>query len=225
MKPFLSKTVAEQVAGHLRQEMEEGRLSGIMPGVLKLEAETGDGRAKIRNAQLEAMKIKNTGMAVTIDIGSVREHPVNKYDVGLRLSRWAMRHQYGAADLVPSGPIYKSHKVEGSAIRVSFDHAENGLMLGIKEGYEPVKPTPGADIPWLSIQAKDGTWHWAKGELDGGSDRAQRRGKRTRCSALRLHPVSHRLQSLQPERPAGLPLQHQRVLKAFYSEYRILSFY
>jgi len=129
--------------------------------------EMGDGRAKIRNAQLEAMKIKNTGMAVTIDIGSVREHPVNKYDVGLRLSRWAMRHLYGAANLVPSGPIYKSHKVEGSAIRVRFNYAENGLMLGIKEGYEPVKPTPGADIPWLSIQAKDGTWHWAKGELDG----------------------------------------------------------
>ena len=129
--------------------------------------EMGDGRARIRNAQFEAMKIKNTGMAVTIDIGAVKEHPVNKYDVGLRLSRWAMRNQYGAAGLVPSGPIYKSHKIEGSAIRVSFDHAENGLMLGIKEGYEPVKPTPGADIPWLSIQAKDGTWHWARGELDG----------------------------------------------------------
>lgn len=129
--------------------------------------EMGDGRAKVRNAQLQAMAIKNTGMAVTIDIGAVKEHPVNKYDVGLRLARWAMRNQYGKAGLVPSGPIYKSHEVEGSSIRVSFDHAGNALVLGIKEGYEPVKPTPGADIPWLSIQAKDGTWHWAKGELDG----------------------------------------------------------
>jgi sialate O-acetylesterase len=129
--------------------------------------EMGDGRARIRNAQLEAMKIANTGMALTIDIGSVKEHPRNKYDVGLRLSRWAMRNQYGASDLVPSGPIYKSHVVEGSSIRVRFDYAESGLMLGVKEGYEPVKPIPGADIPWLSIQAKDGSWHWATGKLDG----------------------------------------------------------
>lgn len=91
--------------------------------------EMGDGRARIRNAQLEAMAIKNTGMAVTIDIGAVKEHPVNKYDVGLRIARWAMRNQYGVNDMVPSGSIYK---------------LENGLMLGVKEGYEPVKPNPGA---------------------------------------------------------------------------------
>ena len=40
-------------------------------------------------------------------------------------------------------------------------------MLAIKPSYLPVKPTPGAKIPWLSIQAKDGTWHWGQGRLDG----------------------------------------------------------
>lgn len=129
--------------------------------------EMGDGRAKIRNAQLEAMKIKNTGMAVTIDIGAVKEHPRNKYDVGLRLSRWALRNEYGKKELVPSGPIYRKHKVEGASIRVMFDYADNGLMLAQKEGYDPAKHTPSADMPWLSIQAKDGTWHWAEGKIDG----------------------------------------------------------
>ena len=57
--------------------------------------------------------------------------------------------------------------MEGSAIRVSFDHAENGLMLAKKVGYDPAKPTPGAEMPWLSIRAKDGTWHWAEGKIDG----------------------------------------------------------
>lgn len=28
-------------------------------------------------------------------------------------------------------------------------------------------PTPDAAIPWLSIQAKDGSWHWAEGKIDG----------------------------------------------------------
>jgi sialate O-acetylesterase len=68
---------------------------------------------------------------------------------------------------VPSGPIYKSHKIEGAVVRVRFNYAQNGLMLANKPSYVPAKPTPGAAMPWLSIQAKDGTWHWATGRLDG----------------------------------------------------------
>ncbi len=127
----------------------------------------GDGRARIRNAQLEAMTIKNTGMVVAIDVGAVREHPLNKYDVGIRLSRWALHRDYGQKKLVPSGPIYKSCRIEGTVIRISFDYAGNGLMLASKASYVPVKPTPGAKMPWLSIQDKDGKWHWAEGKLDG----------------------------------------------------------
>jgi len=130
--------------------------------------EGGDGRAAIRNAQLEALTtISNTGLAVTIDIGSSREHPPNKYDVGLRLAAWALNKAYGKTDVVPSGPLYKSHAVEGSKIRVKFDHAQHGLMVAKKEGYEPPVATPNTTIPWLSIQAKDGTWHWAEGKIDG----------------------------------------------------------
>jgi sialate O-acetylesterase len=128
----------------------------------------GDGRAEIRDAQLTALTtIPNTGLAVTIDIGGKGEHPKNKYDVGLRLAAWALHFDYGKKDVMPSGPLYKNHVVEGAAIRVKFDHAQNGLMLASKEGYEPPVPTPGAPMPWLSIQAKDGTWHWAEGKIDG----------------------------------------------------------
>lgn len=128
----------------------------------------GDGRAAIRNAQLEALTtISNTGLAVTIDIGEKKEHPKNKYDVGLRLAAWALNKAYGKKDVVPSGPLYKSHVIEGATIRVKFDCAEHGLMLAKKEDYEPPVPTPDAPMPWLSIQAKDGTWHWAEGRIDG----------------------------------------------------------
>ena len=129
--------------------------------------EGGDGRAAIRNAQMEALSIPNTGMAVAIDIGEKKEHPKNKYDVGLRLARWALHNDYEKKDLVPSGPLYKSHEVEGGTIRVKFEYAQNGLMLANKDGYEPPVATPNAAIPWLSIQAKDGTWHWAEGKIEG----------------------------------------------------------
>ena len=129
--------------------------------------EGGDGRAGIRNAQFEALAIPNTGMAVAIDIGGRGEHPKNKYDVGLRLARWALHKDYGRKDLVPSGPLYRSHQVEGRSIRVKFEYAQHGLMLARKDGPEPAVPTPDAAIPWLSIQAKDGSWHWAEGKIEG----------------------------------------------------------
>ncbi|HEX5791371.1 MAG TPA: sialate O-acetylesterase [Luteolibacter sp.] len=130
--------------------------------------EGGDGRAAIRNAQMEALTaIPNTGMAVTIDIGEKREHPQNKYDVGLRLAAWALNKTYDKKDVVPSGPLYKAQMIEGGAIRVKFDHAQHGLMLAKKEGLAPPVPTPDAPMPWLSIQAKDGSWHWADGKIDG----------------------------------------------------------
>lgn len=128
----------------------------------------GDGRAAIRNAQLEALTaIPNTGLAVTIDIGEKKEHPKNKFDVGMRLAAWALNKTYGKKDIVPSGPLYKAQAIEGNTIRVKFDYAEHGLMLAKKEGYEPPVPTPDATMPWLSIQAKDGSWHWAEGKIDG----------------------------------------------------------
>jgi len=128
----------------------------------------GDGRAAIRNAQLEALTaIPNTGLAVTIDIGEKKEHPRNKYDVGLRLAAWALHHNYGKSEVVPSGPLYRSHQIDGRVIRVKFDYAQNGLMLATKEGYEPPTPSLGTEIPWLSIQDKDGNWHWAEGRIDG----------------------------------------------------------
>ncbi|MFT5411967.1 MAG: sialate O-acetylesterase, partial [Verrucomicrobiales bacterium] len=126
----------------------------------------GDGRARIREAQRQALNIKNTGMAVAVDIGSEREHPANKVEVGIRLAHWALHHDYGRKEICPSGPLYNGFKIEGAAIRISFDHAQ-GLMLATKEDYAAPVPTPDEKIPWLSIQAKDGSWHWAEGKIDG----------------------------------------------------------
>ncbi|MFT5241741.1 MAG: sialate O-acetylesterase [Candidatus Promineifilaceae bacterium] len=125
----------------------------------------GDGRAEIRQAYFETLAVKNTGMAVTIDVGAPGEHPPNKYDTGVRLARAALHNDYGFKDLAIS-PLYTGHKIEGDAIRIAFDHAENGLMVALKEGFLVPKPTPGVAVQWLSIQDKDGAWHWADGKID-----------------------------------------------------------
>ena len=79
-------------------------------------------------AQAATLALANTGMAVTIDVGSYPDcHATNKQAVGRRLALWALANAYGRKDLVYSGPLYKSMGVEGDKIRVRFDHVGGGL--------------------------------------------------------------------------------------------------
>jgi sialate O-acetylesterase len=83
----------------------------------------------IWEAQADALAITNTGMAVTTDIGDLKDiHPGNKRDVGKRLALWALARTYVRDDLVYSGPLYRSMEVEGRRIRLHFDHTGGGLV-------------------------------------------------------------------------------------------------
>jgi sialate O-acetylesterase len=87
-----------------------------------------NGWAELREAQFLALKEPNTAMVVAIDIGDpIDVHPRNKQEVGKRLARCAEALVYGR-DVVYSGPLYKSHAVEGDSIRISFSHIGTGLM-------------------------------------------------------------------------------------------------
>jgi len=89
---------------------------------------TGMTWAELREAQLQTLGLPNTGMAVTIDIGNPTDiHPRNKQDVGKRLALAALANVYGK-DVVYSGPIYESMKVEGEKVRLRFKHLGGGLV-------------------------------------------------------------------------------------------------
>ena len=91
--------------------------------------------AALREAQLMVSQtMEDTGLAVLIDIGEARDiHPKNKVDVGKRLAYNALALTYGLP-VQYSGPIYKSHAIEGSAIRVRFDFASGLCSLGGDDG-------------------------------------------------------------------------------------------
>ena len=83
---------------------------------------------KLREAQLLTLKVPKTGMVVTLDIGDVTNiHPAKKKEVGERLALWALAKDYNKK-VVPSGPIYKSMKINNNQIEITFDYAE-GLKL------------------------------------------------------------------------------------------------
>lgn len=91
--------------------------------------------ALIREAQLSALQLPNTGMAVAIDIGSQKQlHPRRKKQVGNRLSLIARNKIYGETSIVYSGPIYKEYKLIDGKVLISFNHTGSGLI--IKKGQE-----------------------------------------------------------------------------------------
>ena len=68
--------------------------------------------------------VKNTGMAVSSDIGSKNDvHPTDKKTVGDRLARWALQQVYGRK-MVPSGPLPVKAKHEDGKVIVRFRYAE-----------------------------------------------------------------------------------------------------
>ena len=85
--------------------------------------------AYLREAQLHTMlQTENTGMAVTLDIGSEKTiHPPEKILVGKRLAYWALVKDYNLGGISFSGPIYKSLNINGDKVIVNFDYAQNGI--------------------------------------------------------------------------------------------------
>ena len=78
--------------------------------------------AEIRDAQRRTLKLRNTGMAVTLDVGEPDNvHPPDKQTVGDRLARIARATVYGEK-ISYASPEFRQATVEGNAIRVWFTH-------------------------------------------------------------------------------------------------------
>ena len=83
---------------------------------------------ELREAQLLTwQKVKNTGMAVTMDIGEKDNiHPPRKEQVGKRLAAIAFNNVYSLKTPY-SGPVYKSMEIKGNQAILSFDFVYDGL--------------------------------------------------------------------------------------------------
>lgn len=132
---------------------------------------TDNGWPRLREAQLNTLKLPNTGMAVIIDIGQENDiHPRDKMDVGHRLALWAEKMVFGKS-VVYSGPLYDAMKVEGNKIRVSFKSVGSGLTIAAAPSTQPsVEPEkPLSEIKGFAIAGADKKWVWANAKIDGDS--------------------------------------------------------
>jgi sialate O-acetylesterase len=111
--------------------------------------------ALLRESQLKSLSVPNTGMAVTIDIGEWNDiHPLNKQDVGKRLALAARKLAYGEDEVVYSGPVYESMKIEGNKIILSFSHTGSGLVA------------KGGKLNAFAIAGEDKQFVWANAVIE-----------------------------------------------------------
>jgi sialate O-acetylesterase len=109
--------------------------------------------AYLREAQEKALRLPNTGMAVTLDIATVMNiHPPLKKEVGERLALLALNNDYGMRNSC-IGPLYKSMSVEGSTIKLQFENVGEGLVA--KNG----------NLTEFEIAGKDGKYKKASAKI------------------------------------------------------------
>lgn len=112
--------------------------------------------AEIREAQLETFRqMKYTGMAVITDAGDSTDiHPRNKIIPAERLSRMALKNQYGKR-IEAFGPIYKSMKIKADKAILSFDYTADGLK------------SEGGELKGFEVAGEDGVFYQAVAQIKG----------------------------------------------------------
>jgi sialate O-acetylesterase len=155
-RAFLYARLFQTMIRDWRNSWGEGDFPFLFVQIANWNTEPGELWPEVRNAQRQALALRNTGMAVTIDIGDPNDiHPKNKQDVGLRLSLAARSITYGEK-IEWSGPLYRQITQEEHALRIWFDHA-NGLMA------------KGVAVTGFEVAGADGKYSPADAKIEGTS--------------------------------------------------------
>ncbi|MGA2217177.1 MAG: sialate O-acetylesterase [Terracidiphilus sp.] len=153
----LYKRVFSTMIEDWRHEWGVGDFPFLFVQISSFKSNASEDWAELREQQLKTLELRNTAMAVTIDIGNPDDvHPKDKLDVGQRLALAARALGYGE-DVSYSGPVFRQATQEGSAIRVWFDHHTKGLVA------------VGGDLTGFEVAGMDGKFVPATAKIDGNT--------------------------------------------------------
>lgn len=112
----------------------------------------------VREEMLKTLRVPNTGMAITVDVGEADDiHPRNKQAVGFRLAQWALATEYGK-DIVRGGPLFTSMEKQGSKI-----------VLGFADTADELKTSDGKPLRGFAIAGADRKFVWANAKIEGST--------------------------------------------------------
>ncbi len=140
-----------------RSRWGQGEFPFVYVQLPNFSAPANRGWPLVREGMLHTLKVPNTGMAITIDIGDPKDiHPTNKQEVGHRLALWALSQVYGRKGS-SSGPLLKSQKIGAGKITLVFDHADEGLKA------------KGSALTGFLVAGEDGKWRPATARIENSN--------------------------------------------------------
>ena len=111
--------------------------------------------AILRESQTAALTLKNTGQAITLDVGNPKDiHPRDKKTVGERLARIALNKTYGHNNVNFLGPVYKS-----------VSHKENQLILEVAVKGELGTSDKSKTVKGFEMAGADGKFEAVNGKI------------------------------------------------------------
>lgn len=112
-------------------------------------------RARVREAQRQALALANTAMTVTIDVGEWNDlHPLDKQTVGDRLARCALQVVFQRNELA-SGPVLTRLVAQGDRLILHFACVGQGLRLAA-----------GDQLGHIAIAGRDKRFVWAQAQVE-----------------------------------------------------------
>jgi sialate O-acetylesterase len=158
-RPFEYHRLFPALINDWRKQWNDDNLPFIfvqLPNFMERQAQPSESNwALFREAQLKTLSVSNTAMAVAIDIGEWNDiHPLNKKDVGIRLALAAQKAAYGDTEIVASGPLYQSMKIDGNKIILTFTNTGSGLAA------------KGGELKYFAIAGADKQFVWAKARIE-----------------------------------------------------------
>ncbi|RZL48213.1 MAG: sialate O-acetylesterase [Pedobacter sp.] len=124
-----------------------------------IEGNPKSNSAFLRDAQRKSQtKIKNSGMAVLMDIGEEKNiHPAHKKEGGQRLAFQALAQTYGIKGFGYASPNYESLTIDKNKAVIKFTNVANGLT------------SFGKDLTLFEISGEDKKFYPAKAVISGSS--------------------------------------------------------
>ena len=143
-----------------RRQWAVGDFPFLFVQISNFKSSPAEDWALLREQQSQTLALRNTAMAVTIDIGNPDDvHPTNKLDVGLRLARAARALTYGES-VEFSGPTFRNAAPEGASLRLWFDHAK---------GLKAQSANQGGELTGFEIAGVDGKFVPATAGIEGST--------------------------------------------------------